>query len=100
MPGFIETSLFLVAAAFIILGWMPRLRSYRSLFWGAGVLTLITSLFPRPGNALGQYLFTGNTGAPLLPSELFGIIWWILGAWLVSGVLGLVLRRAMFPEDN
>ena len=47
------------------------------------MLTLLTALFPRPDNALGQYLFTGTSGVPRLPSELFGIVWWILGAWLV-----------------
>ncbi len=64
------------------------------------MLTLMTALFPRPGNELGQYLFAGSSGMPRLPSELFGIAWWILGAWLVSSVLGLVLRRTMFPDDN
>jgi small-conductance mechanosensitive channel len=100
MPGLIEVSLLVVAAVFIFVGWMPPLRSYRSLLLGAGVLTLMTALFPRPGNALGQYLFTGSSGVPRLPSELFGIIWWILGAWLVSSLLGLVLRRTAFPDDN
>jgi small-conductance mechanosensitive channel len=100
MPGLIEVSLLIVAAVFILFGWMPRLRSYRSLLFGAGVLTLITALFPRPGNALGQYLFAGSSGVPRLPSELFGILWWLLGAWLVSSLLGLILRRTMFPDDN
>lgn len=100
IPSLIEPSLFIVAAVFILLGWVPRLRPYRSLFWGAGVLALITALFPRPGNALGQYLFMGSSGVPRLPSEVFGIIWWILGAWLVSSLLGLFLRRTMFPDDN
>jgi small-conductance mechanosensitive channel len=100
MPGPIEMFLVIVAAAFILFGWMPRLRSCRSLLWGAGALTLITALFPRPGNALGQYLFAGGSGVPRLPSELFGIVWWILGAWLVSSLLRLVLRRTMFPDDN
>jgi small-conductance mechanosensitive channel len=35
-----------------------------------------------------------------VPSELFGIAWWILGAWLVKNVLALVLRRTIFPDDN
>lgn len=61
---------------------------------------MITALFPRPGNALGQYLFAGSSGESRVPSELFGIVWWILGAWLVSSLLGLVLRRTLFPDDN
>src|ERR1039457_4320886 len=61
---------------------------------------LITALFPRHGNLLGQYLFGGLSGAPRLPMELFGIAWWILGAWLVQGFLDLILRRTWFPDDN
>jgi small-conductance mechanosensitive channel len=34
-----------------------------------------------------------------LPSELFGIAWWILGAWLIRSLLTLVLRRTIFPND-
>jgi small-conductance mechanosensitive channel len=61
---------------------------------------LSTALFPRHGNWLGQYLFGGLTGAPRLPIELFGIAWWILGAWLVNRLLDLILRRTLFPIDN
>jgi len=31
---------------------------------------------------------------------VFGIAWWILGAWIVNGVLDLVMRRTLFPHDN
>jgi small-conductance mechanosensitive channel len=34
-----------------------------------------------------------------LPSELFGIAWWILGAWLIRSLLALILRRTIFPND-
>ena len=76
------------------------LRSYRPLFVGGSVLLLITALFPRTGNPLGQFLF-GTTGDGLrLPRELFGIVWWILGAWLFKGLLDLVLRRTFFPDND
>jgi small-conductance mechanosensitive channel len=32
--------------------------------------------------------------------ELFGIAWWLLGAWLVKSVFDLILRRTWFPDDN
>jgi small-conductance mechanosensitive channel len=35
-----------------------------------------------------------------LPSEAFGIAWWLLGAWIVNGILDLVMRRTLFPHDN
>jgi small-conductance mechanosensitive channel len=100
MLGWIEISLLLAAAALVICGMTPQLRSYRSLLWGSSILMLITALFPRRGNLLGQYLFAENSGAPRLPSELFGIAWWILGAWLVKGLLDLTLRRTIFRDDN
>jgi len=59
----------------------------------------ITMLFPRPGNQLGQFLFAQTSGSMHLPSELFGIAWWILGAWLIRSLLTLVLRRTIFPND-
>jgi len=55
--------------------------------------------FPRPGNSLGQFLFVQKNGSMHLPSELFGIAWWILGAWLLRSLLTLVLRRTIFPND-
>jgi small-conductance mechanosensitive channel len=70
------------------------------LFWGACVLAAITAVFPRQDNPLGQYLFVGSHGAPWIPLQLFGIAWWILGAWLLKSLLGLVLRRTVFPDDN
>ena len=64
------------------------------------MLLLITALFPRPGNHLGQFLF-GTTGdGPRLPRELFGIVWWILGAWLIKSLLDLVLLRTFFPDND
>jgi len=105
MFGWIEIVLWCSAVALVGAGFSRRLRPYRSFLWGTGVLLLITSLLPRPGNALGQYLFASTSrasqsGAPRLPSELFGIAWWILGAWLLNSVLGLVLSRTLFPRDD
>jgi small-conductance mechanosensitive channel len=98
--GGIESSLLGVAAALIMIGMLRRFRTYRSLLWGSGVLALITALIPRPGNGIGQYLFDATQKGPHLPVELFGLAWWILGAWLVKSVLGLILVKTIFPHDN
>jgi len=98
--GSIEVSLLGVAAALIMIGMLTRFRSYRSLLWGSGMLSLITALIPRPGNGIGQYLFAATQKGPHLPVELFGLAWWILGAWLVKSVLDLVLEKTIFPHDN
>ena len=89
--GWTETVILIGAAALFVCGLTRLLRLYRSLLWGTSVLMLITALFPRQGNPLG---------IPRLPIELFGVAWWILGAWLVNGVLNLILRRTLFPVDN
>lgn len=100
MIGWTETDFYIFAAALFACGLSRSLRLYRPLLWGSSVLMLITALFPRPGNPLGQYLFGKVSGTPRLPIELFGVAWWILGAWLVNGVLNLILRRTLFPVDN
>jgi small-conductance mechanosensitive channel len=100
MPGPVEIALLIAAAGLSICGVMPALRSYRSLFWGGGVLLLTAVLFPRPGNRIGEFLFADKSDGWHLPSELFGIAWWILGAWLVKSLLAFILRRTIFPDDN
>ncbi len=60
---------------------------------------LITAILPRPGNWLGQHLFAPTGGSLHLPSELLGIAWWLLGAWLVRSLLTLVFRHTIFPND-
>jgi small-conductance mechanosensitive channel len=100
MIDWIETCLFGAALVFLICAVTPRLRAYRSLFLGGFVLMLSTALFRRRDNLLGKYLFNGATGTIQLPAELFGIAWWILGAWLVRSLLTLILRRTLFPNDN
>jgi hypothetical protein len=107
MPGGVATILgwaemgLLAAAAVCIFGaFMPSLRRYRALFWGGCALALITAVYPRQGNPLGQMLFVGASGAMRVPSELFGIAWWVLGAWLLNSLLDMVLRRTLFPDDN
>lgn len=95
-----EIVLLMAATAFLVCGLTPRLRPYRSLLWGSGVLVLITALFPWSGNRLGQYLFARPSGGLRLPIELFGVAWWILGAWLIKSILDLILRRTIFPDDN
>jgi small-conductance mechanosensitive channel len=95
-----EVGLLALAAVLFTCGLLPMLRSYRALFWGSSALVLITAVFPRQGNPLGQYLFVGTAGVPRIPFDLFGIAWWILGAWLVKSLLDLILRRTIFPDDN
>jgi len=101
MPlGAIEASLLGVAAALVMIGMLKAFRSYRSLLWGSAMLSLITALIPRPGNGIGQYLFTATQTGPHLPVQLFGLAWWILGAWLVKSVLDLILEKTIFPHDD
>ncbi len=35
-----------------------------------------------------------------MPREVFGIIWWILGAWLLKSLLQLVLHRLFFADND
>jgi small-conductance mechanosensitive channel len=99
MFDWIEICLTVATVALLVCAFMPQLRRYRSLFLGGSGLIAITVLFPRPGNPLGQFLFAQSTGSMHLPSELFGIAWWVLGAWLIRSLLTLVLRRTIFPND-
>jgi small-conductance mechanosensitive channel len=92
--GLAGTTALLLASAFI-----RQARPYRSMVLGGAALTAITTLFPRPGNRIGQFLFAQTAGSMHLPLELFGIAWWILGAWLIRSVLTLILRRTIFPND-
>jgi small-conductance mechanosensitive channel len=100
MFGWVEICILSVAALLLIGGMAPRLRPYRSLFWGGSALMLITAVFPRAGNPLGQFLFEPTSGNPLLPRAFFGIAWWVLGAWVVKSLLDLILRRTVFPNDD
>jgi small-conductance mechanosensitive channel len=98
--GWFEIGLLSAAALLFLLRVLPWMRAYKKLFGGGCLLLLITALFPRTGNPLGQYLF-GTTGAGLrLPQEVFGILWWVLGAWLFKSVFDIVLKRTFFPDNN
>lgn len=100
MFGWIEICLLSTAAILLLFRVLPYFRPYRPLFGGGSALMLITALFPRTGNPLGQFLF-GTTGSgPRLPVQLFGIVWWILGAWLLKSLLDQVLRRTLFPDND
>jgi small-conductance mechanosensitive channel len=90
----------LVATALAIGGFLPRLRVIRRLIWGWAALSVVTALYPRSENHLATLLFGGSFDTPHLPSALFGVAWWLLGAWLLSEMLNLVLRRTIFPNDN
>jgi small-conductance mechanosensitive channel len=100
MFDWMEVALLSAALVAVTLGLVRRLSAYRGLFFGSAVLLMISALFPRQGNRLGLFLFGASAGAPRLPIELFGIAWWILGAWLVKSVFDLILRRTLFPDDN
>jgi hypothetical protein len=54
MVDWIESVLVATSAALLGGAAMPKLRAYRSLSLGGSVLLLITALFPRNGNRLGN----------------------------------------------
>jgi small-conductance mechanosensitive channel len=95
----VEFCLAAATTTLLVCAFVPQLRTFRSLFLGGSALMAITMLFPRPGNRLGQFLFAQTSGSMHLPSELFGVAWWVLGAWLVRSLLTLILRRTFFPND-
>jgi small-conductance mechanosensitive channel len=99
MIDWIETGLAAATTMLLACAFTRPLRAYRSLFLGGAALAAITMLFPRPGNPVGQFLFAPGSGSMHLPSELFGIAWWVLGAWLIRSLLTLILRRTIFPND-
>lgn len=100
MFGWIEICLLTAAALLLMLRALPYFVSYRPLFGGGGVLLLITALFPRPDNPIGQFFFGTDGGGLSLPREFFGIVWWILGAWLLKSLFDLVLLRTFFPDNG
>lgn len=100
MFGAVEIGLLVAAMLLPLLGRMPRLKTYRPLLAGGGALLLLTALFPRAGNPIGQYLFGEAESGVQLPREIFGIAWWMLGAWLLRTLLDLVLRRTIFPDND
>jgi small-conductance mechanosensitive channel len=79
---------------------LPVFPAYRPIFSGSAALLVISAIFPRTGNALGQYLFGTVAGGALLPRELFGVAWWILGAWLCKSLFDILLRRTFFPDND
>jgi len=100
MFGWIEILLLSSAAILLSLRMLPFFRFYRPLFGGACILLLITALFPRAGNPVGEFLFDQKGIGLHLPVELFGVIWWILGAWLFKSLLQLALERLFFPKND
>lgn len=95
----LDVGLLITFAALLMAGFLRKLRLYRSLIWGGAGLALITALHPRPNNAVGAFLF-GGASTSLVLSEIFSVVWWILGAWLLKGILDLIFRRTLFPNDN
>lgn len=100
MLGWPEIAFFSVAVGLLATAAVPVLRAYRALLIGGAVLMIITAVFPRQGNQLGQYLFASDGKSLRLPMELFGITWWILGAWLTRSLFQILLRHTLFPDDN
>ena len=100
MFGLTEIGLLAAAVILVALGRIPRLKAYRRLLGGGGALFLVTALFPRPGNPLGQFLFGDSGGGPLLPRQVFEVVWWVLGAWLLSTLLDVILRHTIFPDND
>jgi len=96
----VELTLFVTAAGLLVCALLPQLRVYRSLFFGACVLLLSTALFAARGQWFGRDLTPAMTAADRVPEEVFGVAWWILGAWLVRSVLTLFMRRVWFPNDD
>jgi len=98
--GTTEILLMVLTAGLFATALVPRFRTYRGLILGGAMLALITALFPRPGNLLGQHLFFSDDKSLRLPMELFGVAWWVLGAWLLRSLFQLLLRHTLFPDDN
>jgi small-conductance mechanosensitive channel len=96
----VELSTAAVALGLLGCSLVPALSAYRRLFRAGCLLALITAIYPRPGNPLGLYLFAGPAGVQGVPTEVFGVAWWLVGAWLVKSVMDLVLQRTLFPDDN
>ena len=100
MLGWIETTLLGMAGFLVIAATLRNLRVYRGLLWGSSAMVLITAVYPRPGNALAALLGLHPSTPPQLTSEVFGIAWWLLAAWIIKGVLNHILRHTIFPNDN
>jgi small-conductance mechanosensitive channel len=100
MLDWVEMALFGTAVALLIGAVIPRYRPYRSLVLGGFVLFMSTALFRRRDDLFGEHFLAEGSGTVQLPVELFGIAWWILGAWLVRSLLTVILRRTLFPDDN
>jgi small-conductance mechanosensitive channel len=100
MDDWLVPVLLAVAAAMLVCGFVRRLRPFRALLWVGALLILVAAVYPRRGNALGERLFGGLFVGERVPSEIIGVLWWMLGAWLLKSLLDIVLRRTIFPNDN
>jgi small-conductance mechanosensitive channel len=98
MKDWLDLGILALAVVVACCGFIARVRAYRPLIWGGAVLATLTALHPRPGNGLAILLFGEHSAA--LPAEFFGVVWWVLGAWLVKGVLDIFFRRTLFPHDD
>ena len=95
-----EIALLSAAAVLLLLRVLPWFPTYKKLFGGSCLMLLVTAFFPTPGNPVGAYLF-GTTGDGLhLLREFFGVLWWVLGAWLFKCGFDIFLKRTFFPDNN
>ena len=95
-----EICLLTTALLLLVLRFLPIFPVYRPLFGGGAALLMISAIFPRAVNSLGQYLFGTVAGGALLPRELFGVAWCILGAWLCKSLFDILLRCTFFPDND
>jgi small-conductance mechanosensitive channel len=100
MFGWLEIGLLSVAALLLLVRLSPWLKAYKKLWGGGCLLLLVTAVFPRTGNPLGQYLFATTGPGLRLPREAFGFIWWILGAWWFKSVFDIFLKWTFFPDND
>jgi small-conductance mechanosensitive channel len=77
-----------------------RMHGHQSLVWAVVLLTGISALYPWPGNTFALIVFGAALRPPNSVATAFGIVWWIVGAWIVKSLLSRILRRTIFPNDD
>ena len=98
--GWTEICFLCTAGVLLVLRVLRIFPVYQPLLSGSAALLVISAIFPRTGNSLGQYLFGTIAGGAVLPRELFGVAWWVLGAWLCKSLFDILLRRTFFPDND
>jgi small-conductance mechanosensitive channel len=96
----VDLLLFSVAAGMLVGGLLPKLRAYRALFIGGFLLFLSVAVYLARAAPWEHATLPAAGGGDNLAAKIFGVAWWLLGAWLARRVLTLVLSRTLFPNDN